>query len=82
MQKQNKKDGYRDGKAPGSLQVVVHDDEGREWGRIYATEKTFSTGSVGFYASGKLTNPNNPEARYQAGITFTLVGSKPEGGAK
>jgi hypothetical protein len=68
--------GYRDSKVPASLQVVVLDNEGREWGRIYATQKEFSTGSVGFYASNKVVNPANPEARYQAGLTFTLVGSK------
>jgi len=75
---EKKKSGFRDSKAPGSLQVVVVDSEGREWGRAYATPKEYSTGSVGFYATGKLVNPANPEARYQAGLTFTLVGSKPE----
>jgi hypothetical protein len=72
------KNGYRDAEAPGSLQVAVLDGEGREWGRIYAAPKQFSTGSAGFYASGKVVNPANPEARYQGGITFTLIGSKPE----
>lgn len=71
-----KKGGARDNKAPASLQLIIADNEGREWGRIYATSKNFSTGSVGFYASGKLNNPNNPEAKYQAGLTFTLIGSK------
>ena len=70
--------GYRDAKAPGSLQLIIADSDGREWGRMYATAKDFSTGSVGFYTSGKVTNPMNPDARYQAGLTFTLVGSKPE----
>jgi len=73
-----KKTSYRDAKSPASLQVVVLDNEGREWGRLYATSKDFSTGSVGFYASGKVVNPANPEAKYQSGLTFTLVGSKPE----
>ena len=68
--------GYRDGKAPASLQVVIMDNTGKEWGRLYASPKAFSTGSVGFYASGKVVNPDNPEARYQSGLTFTLVGSK------
>jgi hypothetical protein len=72
------KNGYRDSKAPGSLQIVVLDSDGREWGRVYAASKQFSTGSVGFYASGKVVNPLNPEAKYQSGIAFTLVGSKPE----
>jgi len=72
----DKKTGYRDNKAPASLQIIVADSEGREWGRMYATSKNFSTGSVGFYASGKVVNPANPEAKYQTGLTFTLVGSK------
>lgn len=73
-----KKGGYRDSKAPGSLQITVTDSDGREWGRLYAVQKSFSTGSVGYYASGKVVNPVNPEARYQAGLMFTLIGSKPE----
>jgi hypothetical protein len=74
-----KKEGrYRDNKAPASLQVVVLDNEGREMGRLFATPKEFSTGSVGFYASGKVINPVNVDARYQVGITITLIGSKPE----
>jgi hypothetical protein len=69
--------GYRDEKAPSSLQVIIRGADGKEWGTVYATAKEFSTGSVGFYASGKIANPENPEARYQAGINFTLIGSKP-----
>jgi hypothetical protein len=72
------KTNFRDNKAPASLQIIVMDNEGREWGRVYATARTFSTGSVGFSTSGKICNPQNPEARYQAGMNFTLVGSKPE----
>jgi hypothetical protein len=72
------KKGYRDAKAPKALQVIITDGDGREWGRVYAAPKEFSTGSVGFYATGKVVNPGNVEARYQAGLTFTLVGSKPE----
>jgi hypothetical protein len=71
--------GVRDAKAPAALKITVTDGEGREWGALYATTKNFATGSVGFYANGKLTNPGNPESRYQAGLTFTLVGSKPQG---
>jgi hypothetical protein len=78
MEKKEKKGNYRDGKAPGALTVVVTDNEGHEWGRLYAATKDFSTGSVGFYATGKLANPANPEAKYQAGLTFTLAHSKPE----
>jgi hypothetical protein len=65
-----------DEKAPAALTVIVHGEGGQEWGRLYATSKDFSTGSKGFYASGKIANPANPECRYQAGLTFTLIGSK------
>jgi hypothetical protein len=75
---EGKKHGHRDAKAPASLQVVVCDANGKEWGRLRPTAKEFSTGSVGFYVAGKVVNPDNPEARYQVGLTFTLVGSKPE----
>ncbi|MDR3334051.1 MAG: hypothetical protein LBT13_04055 [Treponema sp.] len=66
----------RDDKAPGSLQIIVVGDGGQEWGRLYATTKEFSTGSIGFYANGKIANPANPDCRYQSGLTFTLIGSK------
>jgi hypothetical protein len=66
----------KDEKAPVALQVVVLDGNGKEWGRLFANEKQFSSGSVGFYANGKLNNPDNPVARYQCGLTFTLIGSK------
>jgi hypothetical protein len=72
-----KKRGYRDTKAPVSLQLFVYDSSGKELGRAYAVPKDFSTGSVGFYATGKIINPDNPEARYQIGFTATLIGSKP-----
>jgi hypothetical protein len=72
--------GIRDDKAPAALQIVVIGDNNQEWGRLYATVKDFSTGSVGFYANGKIINPANPECRYQAGLTFTLVGSKDDKG--
>jgi hypothetical protein len=34
------------------------------------------TGTVSFYVSDKITNPQSGE-RYQCGLTFTLIGSKP-----
>jgi hypothetical protein len=74
---ETKKGGFRDSKAPGTLTVVFTDSTGKEWGRLYATTKEFSTGSIGFNASGKIINPDNPEARYQVGANITLVNSKP-----
>jgi len=72
-----KKSGFRDEKSPGVLTMVFMDAAGKEWGRMYATPKEFSTGSVGFHASGKVVNPDNPEAKYQVGANITLVNSKP-----
>jgi uncharacterized protein (DUF2147 family) len=43
---------------------------------MIAQPKDFSSGSVGFYGSDKVTNPESGE-RYQCGLTFTLIGSKP-----
>jgi len=76
MTNTEKKSGFRDNAAPNSLQIIISDSEGKEWGRFYAASKDFSTGSVGYYANGKIANPANPDARYQAGLTFTLIGSK------
>ena len=72
-----KKKGFRDEKAPPTLTVVFLDAQGKEWGRMYATPKEFSTGSVGYNASGKIINPENPQAKYQVGANITLVNSKP-----
>ncbi|MDR1574953.1 MAG: hypothetical protein LBS37_03005 [Treponema sp.] len=66
----------RDPKAPKFLQVTVKDSDGKEWATLFAQAKDFSTGSVGYYASDKVTNPESAE-RYQCGLSFTLIGSKP-----
>ena len=66
----------RDPKAPKFLEITIKDSEGKLWSTIYARAKDFSTGSVGYYASDKITNPDSAE-RYQSGLSFTLIGSKP-----
>ena len=66
----------RDPKAPKFLEVTIKDSEGKVWSTMYAHAKDFSTGSVGFYAADKITNPESAE-RYQTGLSFTLIGSKP-----
>ncbi len=75
-QKTDQIKGFRDENAPNCLTAEVRDSTGTLWGLITLDAKNFSTGSVGFYGNGKLTNPANPLARYQAGFTCTLVGSK------
>jgi hypothetical protein len=67
----------RDPRAPKFLEITIKDSEGKVWATSYAQAKEFSTGSVGYYASDKATNPESGE-RYQCGLSFTLIGSKPE----
>ena len=66
----------RDPKAPKFLEIIIKDSEGKVWSTLYAQAKDFSTGSVGFYASDKITNPDSAE-RYQTSLNITLIGSKP-----
>ena len=66
----------RDPKAPKFLEITVKDSEGKVWSTMYAQAKDFSTGSVGYYASDKVTNPDGGE-RYQTSLNITLIGSKP-----
>jgi hypothetical protein len=66
----------RDPRAPKFLEISIKDSDGKVWSTIYAQAKEFSTGSVGYYASEKTTNPESGE-RYQCGLSFTLIGSKP-----
>ncbi|MDR0730143.1 MAG: hypothetical protein LBF63_00620, partial [Treponema sp.] len=67
----------RDPKAPKFLEIAIKDSDGKVWTTTYAQAKEFSTGSVGYYASDKTTNPESGE-RYQCSLSFTLIGSKPE----
>ena len=67
----------RDLKAPKFLEITIKDSEGKVWSTLYAHAKDFSTGSVGFFASEKITNPDSAE-RYQSSMSFTLIGSKPK----
>jgi hypothetical protein len=71
-----KKSGFRDDKAPKWLTVIIQDDQGKKLKEALMPAKEFSTGSVGFYASDKLINPENAEAQYQLGFSATLIGSK------
>jgi hypothetical protein len=66
----------RDPKAPRFLEIAIKDSEGKTWSTTIAPAKDFSTGSVGYYGSGKITNPESAE-RYQCSLSFTLIGSKP-----
>jgi hypothetical protein len=68
----------QDDKAPELLEIIIKDKLN---GDILFTEfvkpKHFSTGSVGYNCSGKMTNPESGE-KYQVSMNVTLIGSKPE----
>jgi hypothetical protein len=66
----------RDPAAPRFLELTIKDSDGTVWTTTVAAAKDFSTGSVGYYGSDKITNPVSGE-RYQGGFSFTLIGSKP-----
>jgi hypothetical protein len=66
----------RDPQAPKFLEVTIKSDDGKEWKKFFAHEKLFSTGSVGFFATEKMENPESHE-RYQVSMNITLIGSKP-----
>ena len=66
----------RDPNAPKFLEISIKGSDGKVWSTIYAPPKDFSTGSVGYFGSEKVTNPESGE-RYQCGLSFTLIGSKP-----
>lgn len=70
-----------DAHAPNTLVLKITDAHGNEWGTLIAPGKVFSTGSAGFYASGKLVNPKSGES-YQVGSNITLIGSSPDAAKK
>jgi len=69
----------RDASAPKFLEIFIKDSNGKEWNSqpVVALAKEFSTGSVGYYSSGKVENPEGNE-RYQVSVNITLIGSKPK----
>ncbi len=64
----------KDTAAPPSLLITISCG-GEQWGQIIAEGKDFATGSVGFYANGKVVNPKTM-AKYQLGANIILIGSK------
>lgn len=66
-----------DPKAPEMLEIEIRD---KSTGEVLFTEtvtqKHFQTGSVGYYAGGKMANPESGE-KYQISCNIALIGSKP-----
>ena len=67
----------KDNDAPPSLTLEIKTSDGKVWGTVVAAAKEFKTGSVGYYAGEKVTNPKSG-ARYQMGVNIILIGSKGE----
>lgn len=66
-----------DEKAPELLTITITNKETEyELVKEVVKQKHFSTGSVGYFFSGKMTNPDSGE-RYQISCNITLIGSKP-----
>lgn len=67
-----------DEKAPELLEISICN---KETGEVFIKEvvqgKHFSTGSVGYYFGGKMTNPESGE-KYQISCNIALIGSKPK----
>lgn len=61
--------------APPNLIIKFEGSGGELWGSLTADAKNFSTGSTGFYVSGKVKNPKNGMP-YQVGANIILIGSK------
>ena len=55
------------------LDVLFRDEDGHTVGKLVATEKTFSTGSRGLFAQGKLEIDGK---RYQVQVQLVEIGSK------
>lgn len=63
--------------APPKLIIEFKTESGEVWGSLKADAREFKTGSLGFYANGKIKNPKNGMP-YQVGTNVILVGSKEE----
>ncbi|MCL6510734.1 MAG: hypothetical protein K6U78_08605 [Anaerolineae bacterium] len=50
---------------------------GEEVGMLVLSPKQFSTGSTGFFASGKVSLGDEAEKGYQAQVQLVRIGSKP-----
>lgn len=65
----------KDNDAPPTLIIEFKTTSGEVWGSLTAESREFKTGSVGFYANGKVKNPKNG-LPYQVGTNIILIGSK------
>jgi len=55
---------------------VINSDTGKYLGTIYASARTFRTGSKGLYGNGEITDPET-RSRYIVNLQFVELGTKP-----
>lgn len=60
---------------PAAVLLEIRTPAGEVWGQIMAPAKDFKTGSSGFYANGKVIDPQTGN-RFQVGCNIILIGSK------
>lgn len=60
---------------PAAVILEIRTPSGEVWGQIMAPAKEFKTGSSGFYANGKIIDPQSGN-RFQVGCNIILIGSK------
>lgn len=56
--------------------------DGQEVGMLLLSPKEFSTGSTGYFASGKVTLGDEAEKGYQAQVQMVKIGSKKKADSK
>ncbi len=64
--------------APAPRITVKFLVDGQEVGVLMLSPKQFSTGSTGFFASGKVSLGDEAEKGYQAQVQLVRIGSKPK----
>ncbi len=58
------------------IDALFKDEEGKTLGKLVANEKTFSSGSRGFFGQGKIEIEGK---RYQVQVQLVEIGSKEQG---
>lgn len=62
------------------LLAEIKDGNGQALGIVVLAEKTFSTGSRGYFGQGKVQTPTGE--RLQVQVQAVIIGSKPKEGEK
>ncbi len=58
------------------IDFIIKNEDGKSLAKLVANEKTFSSGSKGFFGQGKIEIDGK---RYQAQVQLVEIGSKEQG---